>query len=71
MAVFYRWMDFFTKSYFETECEVLSDNGKTARIRLKGFGRNNAPPGTELRCLLKSLVGYPPPAPPPPDSTPD
>ena len=71
MAVFYRWLDFFAKTYRETECEVLSDTGRTAKIRLKGFGRNGMPPGTVMRCHLKSLVGYPPPAPPAPDNSPD
>ena len=60
MKVFYRWLDYYGKRYCETECEVISDNGKTAMIRLKGYARNNTPPGTEMRVHLKSLVGYPP-----------
>jgi len=66
----YRWLDYFTKQYRLTRCEVVESNGKTALIRLLGFGRNGTPPGTTLRVRIRSLVGYSPdvPPPPPPDN---
>lgn len=69
--VHYRWLDYFAKQYRLTRCEVLSANGKTAMIRLLGFGRNGTPPGTEMRVHIKSLVGFTPPEPPSPPSSKD
>lgn len=68
--VYYRWLDYFAKQYRLTRCEVIADNGKTALIRLLGFGRNGTPPGTTVRVHTKSLVGHKPGGPPPPDTPP-
>ena len=56
----YRWRESFSDIYHRTECEVLDHNAKTAKIKLLGFGKNGARPGTVLRVHLKSLVGFRP-----------
>lgn len=59
---YYRWLDYFSKQYRLTECEVVSDNGRTAVIRLLGYGKDGRPPGSVLRVRLASVVGYRPAA---------
>lgn len=56
--VYYRWREAYAPVWHKTRCEVLSDNGKTAQIKLLEFGKNGARPGTVMRVHLKSLVGY-------------
>lgn len=58
MGVLYRWFDYWGKEWHETACEVLSVTGKTAEIKLKAYGKGNAPPGTVMKCRIGSLVGY-------------
>lgn len=57
-VVKYRWRESFANVWHETRCEVLSHNDKTAVIKLKEFGKNGRPPGSQMRVQLKSLVGF-------------
>ena len=57
-VVKYRWRESFANIWHETRCEVLSHNDKTAVIKLKEFGKNGRPPGSQMRVQLKSLVGF-------------
>lgn len=59
-TAYYHWMDFYTKVWYSTRCEVLEEGAKTAVIRLLECSRGGALPGTELRLRVKSIT--PPPA---------
>lgn len=54
----YRWRESYAPIWHTTRCEVLEHNGRTAKIRLMGFGKDGRRPGTEMRVQLKSLVGF-------------
>lgn len=57
-VVKYRWRESFANVWHETRCEVLLHNDKTAVIKLKEFGKNGRPPGSQMRVHLGSLVGF-------------
>lgn len=56
-VVMYKWLDYFNNEWCKTPCSVLSNNGKTAMIKLLGDGPNGKSNGSQMRVRLSSLVG--------------
>lgn len=56
MNALYRWLDYWSGQYRKVRCEILSSNGKTTTIRLKGYGPNNRPPESVMRVRPSSVI---------------
>ena len=59
MDCYYRWYNPFNNTWYETKCEVLEMGEKTAKIKLKGWVRNDKRPDTIMRVHIKSLTRLP------------
>jgi hypothetical protein len=53
---YYHWMDFYTKIWHSSKCEVLEEGNRTYRIKLLECARGGARPGTSLTVQKKSVT---------------
>lgn len=57
-TVQYRYLDFYSNTWRICRCYVVSHTDKTAVIKLVEFGPRGRTPGSTMRVMIKSLIGF-------------